>query len=132
MTQEVTIHAIGDATNGWKVDIEDGLNKDTWTPPGAQVEDAIVTAVGDHVAKYGHNVPVKPAVRSEADQKETDSLTKQRDDTKAELADAKKTLADAQDKIKELSAKIPASVLTPVVEPAFVAPVPSIPPHPAA
>jgi hypothetical protein len=125
MTQEMTVHAVGDVVNGWTVTIEDGANTDTWTPAAVQIEDAATIAIGDHVAKYGHNVPVKVPVRSEADQAEMDSLTKQRDDATAQLADARKTLADAQAKIEELSAQVPASVMTPVTEPDTMPPPPA-------
>lgn len=109
MNQEMKIHAAGDVANGWRVKIEDGTNTETWTPPAAHIGDAVTTAIADHIAKFGRNVGVTDAPRSDADQAEMDQLTKDRDDARGQLADAKKALAAAEAKLKSAPGPVAAA-----------------------
>lgn len=93
--QQMKILVAGDVSNGWAVTIDDGEHSDVWTPPALRIEDAVVTAIGDHVARYGHNVRIVPPPTSDEDKAMIERLTRERDAAVKMVAAAKAELAEA-------------------------------------
>lgn len=93
MAQVMTVVASGDMENGWSVDVDDGMNKATWTPPARDAEHAITQAMQDHFAKFGHNVPVSGSSMSKEERAEMDKLTRQHEDDMSAMAEMKAEIA---------------------------------------